>query len=658
MTDKARQPIPSNPSRWTPNHDPASIQVPGLDTTAPTRDQIEQIEQLITIKLQNIDENFARIHSILANRILPAVKRYAVATEPVREAAKFWSSFYEQAAQIRIPTFDDHETVNENTESEREAFESMVQDHSNAVLENQSLEPSMAATENSFMPGQHAYSSTPATARATRIYDASDDQSTSDTSWAASLESPFVRLDREVQNLTREGSIIASNIEPGKSSIEIDDAEDSADHTVRIEKSQIFPQNTKGKGRDDQSILRSVLQQNLFSVDAGRGDAVKSVSPLKLRGKIKTPVPKKFNPYLPASVEPEKWDGLVDLSNATPRGLKGKARATRPTTPIKEDEDESFDGLPPGMSPPVLMSPAKPPRSSAELGLFKLGKTPGREASARISNDLVREIQQKSAQARRMFGYPIGGAESSISSSTVPTPPSLSRYTRREISSTDSMMTDASLESMMRRVGLGVGEPELAHGHEPRGEDDSFDSLDNSGIELDVGLGRPLPPMHINIQEDPEPDSDSDSLDEINNTAHPSAAFLMASQGRGGDDDSFGSSGHSDDSLIAEEAANLGIAPIHPFARGMGGNEFEGDDSFEDDSMIAGGGETQEETLFGVPPAERLRAEQLRAANQGQLRLSGQDLLEDTIGISSQLARRGRVEETPTPALPWDRRQV
>jgi len=47
-----RKPITPNPPRWKPNPDPASIVVPGLDTDASVTDQIEQIEQLITIKLQ------------------------------------------------------------------------------------------------------------------------------------------------------------------------------------------------------------------------------------------------------------------------------------------------------------------------------------------------------------------------------------------------------------------------------------------------------------------------------------------------------------------------------------------------------------------------------------------------------------------------------
>lgn len=37
--------------RWEPNPDPSIIDVLGLDTTVPVQDQIEQIEQLITIKV-------------------------------------------------------------------------------------------------------------------------------------------------------------------------------------------------------------------------------------------------------------------------------------------------------------------------------------------------------------------------------------------------------------------------------------------------------------------------------------------------------------------------------------------------------------------------------------------------------------------------------
>lgn len=51
MSDN-RPPIKPNPPRWKPSSNPASIEVPGLDTSASVSDQIDQIEQLITLKLQ------------------------------------------------------------------------------------------------------------------------------------------------------------------------------------------------------------------------------------------------------------------------------------------------------------------------------------------------------------------------------------------------------------------------------------------------------------------------------------------------------------------------------------------------------------------------------------------------------------------------------
>jgi hypothetical protein len=38
--------------KWEPNPDPMAIEIPGLDTEASINDQIDQMDQLITIKLQ------------------------------------------------------------------------------------------------------------------------------------------------------------------------------------------------------------------------------------------------------------------------------------------------------------------------------------------------------------------------------------------------------------------------------------------------------------------------------------------------------------------------------------------------------------------------------------------------------------------------------
>ncbi|GHJ86252.1 hypothetical protein NliqN6_2654 [Naganishia liquefaciens] len=66
--------------------------------------QMEQIDQLNTLLLQEIDENFAKFHQIVTSHVLPEVKRFALASEPTREAATFWRSFFERAASVKLST--------------------------------------------------------------------------------------------------------------------------------------------------------------------------------------------------------------------------------------------------------------------------------------------------------------------------------------------------------------------------------------------------------------------------------------------------------------------------------------------------------------------------------------------------------------------------
>ncbi|KAG6885818.1 hypothetical protein C0993_009210 [Termitomyces sp. T159_Od127] len=640
MSMDSRRRIPENPTRWKPNPDPASINVPGLDTSAPVLDQIEQIEQLIT--LQNIDENFAKIHHVLANKVLPALKRYAVTTEPVREAAKFWTSFYEQAAQIKIPTFDDHSTVNE--ESQHLEMTSTMQDHYSNTLPSQSrsTEPSMTSTNVSFMPGQDAFSSTPATTRMTRIYKTPLDETADESTWKAPFFPSMIetsQLSDSQQALTVEDATISehSRTEQGPS--------------TRINELTLIPtpgdvsfqsHNKKGKSRET-SLLRNVLRHNLYPIDTSSESTSSSVtSPLKYRGKPKTPVPKKYNPFLSPEKDPSQWNGIVDLadpSTATPRRFRKDKPASLNHTPAQETDDDSFDGLPPGMSPPVLMSPARPPRSMAELDFLRLGQTPGRDASTRIARDLVRDVQYRSGNAVGN-SYLHSRIESTMS--TVPTPPSLSRY--RQYDTSDSIVIDSSLESMMRRVGLNVPSSIGTTGSTPGLRIRSHAPLKGSDSILN-DLGTSPPTVHeeggtpVRQHEDLGMESDSDSMDEINNTAYPSHAFLMASAGvRDDSDDSFDSNRSSDS--LDDQGTDSNLAPIHPFAGNVGDDGF--DDSYDDEMFDRLNGEVQEETLFGVLPQQRMQALQRSNAGQG-LRMLGEDLLQDTIGIQ-------RIEESPTPA--------
>ncbi|TDL16188.1 hypothetical protein BD410DRAFT_902170 [Rickenella mellea] len=628
---------PLNP-RWEPNPDPASIVVPGLDTTAPVQDQIEQIEQLITIKLQNIDANFSRVQQILATKILPAVKRYAVNTEPVREAAKFWVSFYEQAAQVRIPTSEDFTPTFDGPEETEEHGDTSGGTSTTVTTETGSFDPNMTPQESSFMPGQAAVSSTPMASSLRRQQDTFDSEESS-APWAASMESPLDRLDREMQNLRAEEAATATSSFSTRNALSATPpfAQAPRQHNVH----DTSPDKGKGRARaQPQNLRENVLRQNLLGVGDTTSTTTSSnrshVSPLKV--KPKTP---KRNPYVAPGTPRGGWDGLVDLSKTKPSTPKrGRRGGVSEGGGWESDSDSEDDlGLPPGMSPPVTMDFNRPPRSAV-----RLGRTPVRAAAARIGVDLVGDAERR----RRL------GGDSETSQSTVPSLPSISRWDRHH-SQSDSTV-DVGLESMLRQVGLDVpadGGVAAGKARAPVGQDSFQDTQTSIRVPVQkVTETQAVAEVDEVLEDNPDSDSSSEEFEE-GHTGAPSAAFLMASQRplHPSDDDSFGSSNHSSDSLSGEDQE--GAAPVHPFAgvfsAPQDGDGF--DDSFDDDGDAGvedGGGGEEEPTLFGVPPAQRAAIAAARA-NEGQLRMLGRELLDETIGIGQHLARNGAVEESPTP---------
>lgn len=693
----------------------------------------------------------------MSTRLLPAVKRYALGTEPVREAAKvrldpsrihtcssrqpaflytqFWTSFYEQAAQVHIPTLgdDDPPVQDEQTQSSESASvsvsrpeENLDVSHSRTASETATRTYDVTASESSFMPG-NAVSSTPA-----RPGHAPDRTLDEQPSWSASLESPMVRLKSELQSFAREEE--EASLQRDTSSM-TDSLMYEEENTV-----QQLPPITQEKteksapkvDRDEPKAKIQSLQVPRSALPTPRANVTNAyVSPAPLKVKPKTPI---AIPKLIQSILPTKLDNEPTFpSPRRPRYERTPRKPTGPSSPISTSTstsasasssmldipsltkhasdsnqepkfagfNDSFDDsvdLMQGMSPPRTLAFARAPRSSVGLGLLPplgrtpgrdilptLGRTPGKEAADRIRRDLLGDMQSQfgsvnSTTSNKLrtpaFGYDAGTAKDDTMS-TIPTPPSLSRYMRHAYPSwTDSNDTDTSLATMMRRVGLEMPESSF--------KADSVTSASHSRVssQADAGSGMLGPPareegLHtpdyqaldtFDFQEDQsaiqlgshphddeDSDSDSDSLnDEPVHSHHPSTAFLMASSREIGLDDSFGSSNsnHSSDSLI-EEFEGGEEAAVHPFARALEAGAVDGDGF--DDSFDSEGGyeasqgedalEPTEETVFGIPPAQRRQ----QGREPRQLKLLGEDLLQDTIGIGGQLAKAGRVEESPTP---------
>lgn len=511
--------------------------------------------------------------------------------------------------------------------------------------------PNRTPSETSFVPAQAAVSSTPAAtvARTRGTNDTSTLPPGTDPSWGMSLESPLVRLERELCEFARADPQPASTSTSSDLFSEADLTVGNIAAVAAEETVHAAPTPASAPGPSSTRVMRPTVQTH-------------EVPPLSFRRNPATPA---RNPYIPVHSDPHNWSGIVDLRSTRPLAPTFSAAGT--------EEDEPT--LPAGMSPPVMVPFATLP---------SLGRSPVRAAAENIRHALVRDALRD------------GGGDSIVSanatgSSMIPTPPSLTRYMRSTSASQNSSSSlrapDLELESMIRHVqdpsqphwwrssavsstsSTSIPDGPLstpsyyttpapsthAHAHE------TVLALPEMPLPTPSGVTLPVPGGDAETTTDAMPESDDTSAststfsssgeDSVHNTAHPSAAFLLASRQRGthdyddDEDDELDHDDDFDDSLDAAGDAGAGIAPVHPFARVRASAYGEDDDDSFD--SLEGGEEEEvpEETVFGLRPAERDEAARL----QPQLRMYGEELLEDTMGIGTRLARAGRIEESPTP---------
>lgn len=79
-------------------------------------EELERLEQSITLTLQEIDHNFSRAHRIVTSSILPIVERYAHHSREVWEGSKFWKQFFEASANVSLSGYEEQPPTQENTE--------------------------------------------------------------------------------------------------------------------------------------------------------------------------------------------------------------------------------------------------------------------------------------------------------------------------------------------------------------------------------------------------------------------------------------------------------------------------------------------------------------------------------------------------------------
>ncbi|KAI9672547.1 MAG: DASH complex subunit ask1 [Caeruleum heppii] len=85
-----------------PSTIPASTQ-----RTLSLTEELEKLEQSITLTLQEIDHNFSRAHRIVTSSILPIVEQYAEGSKAVWEGSKFWKQFFEASANVSLSGYEE-----------------------------------------------------------------------------------------------------------------------------------------------------------------------------------------------------------------------------------------------------------------------------------------------------------------------------------------------------------------------------------------------------------------------------------------------------------------------------------------------------------------------------------------------------------------------
>lgn len=312
---------------------PPFYAIAGVNPSSPIPAQMEQIDQLNTLLLQEIDANFARLHALVTSRILPEIKRFALANQPTREAAMFWESFYVQA-------FGDApgERSTELNSPERTQYE----DHT-ATLSGSFFDPPPGTT------------STPLRQRG-REHDESFDDS---------LGSPFDRVDRQLSRLSLDTedaptpSIPSGYTVPGGRTPESSPEYDS---TLRYQATTPRP----GPSR--------TMSEEQVSPTLHRSPATRLID------LTSTPLGTDFRPLAPSA---HTGRTLFGGPSSKPANSTQQPRAPRHL--YDDDDDVKL-----GMSPPVTMKFSLPPQAQS---IVNAGTTPIKSSRfASSSNKTAREL--------------------------------------------------------------------------------------------------------------------------------------------------------------------------------------------------------------------------------------------------------------------------
>ncbi|KAG8742545.1 DASH complex subunit ask1 [Ceratobasidium sp. 414] len=397
---------------WQPTPDPREIIIPGVDPELPITVQTEQIDQLITLKLQNIDKNFAKCHQIITTKILPALKKYSAGSQPTRDAAKFWRGFFEAAAQIRVSVDEDGvSTLGERTPNDG-SYEANRTPQPGPMYH----EDTSDGSDLTFRRG--AVSSTPQVQKFSQVVDSVDHSVDTNDSWVArSVESPIMRIDRQLKDLAfdDEQDTQSSVQQPVPSAAPRTGKPLPLPHFESDSGLSIHNISAHQPSSSSSGILFAVPEPSpqmagvSSSPNRGKGRRKSAARDLR-QGVLKSNL---MNTAKPSG----RWDGITDLRNAT--STTDSTVSTLPEMSFGENTRKA----------PVPLQPYSPSRTRETLQ-----RTPSKQAAALLVRNVLSKMPPGSDRS-------ITPADTSVVSSVAPS----TSYNTRNYGSVPSSTSSGSV---------------------------------------------------------------------------------------------------------------------------------------------------------------------------------------------------------------------
>lgn len=396
----------------------------------PIGDQLMQVDQAITLTLQEIDANFAKTHQIITARILPMIKRYGVASHNTWQGAKFWHKFFEAASDIHLAPPREQDTFDHSAEDdeheEREMYpgeEEEEEDEQSNEREDRSIQSLQGTTprrkqadldlynveddsgelrHSHFEPPRVSDASLAATARLSRTGSGTNSNGRNQKQAYYDQEKSAEFAGMDDFDINPDSTKTARTVSKYAS-------EKTRGNPSQPPKVQATPRRDSAKKNPFAKPITRTSKQQHASTSSSDADAVRK-------------------PDSP------RWNGIADLRktplshiNRSPVRKGIKADKGKSSSNVDEDDEDSL-AWPAGMSPPVTMQ-FSVPRS-------RYNKTPAKEAAKLVVDDLLRTVESSTPAARRRLmqerqegkgqiprGPQLRSGEQSIPSSNLPGTP-------------------------------------------------------------------------------------------------------------------------------------------------------------------------------------------------------------------------------------------